>query len=355
MTSDGLPVDTSCPVLVTGATGYVAGWIVHDLLAAGVTVHATVRDPADTARTAHLTQMGLSLPGTLRLFGADLLAEGSFAEAMTGCGIVFHTASPFSTSVSDPQRDLVDPALNGTRNVLGTAGVTGSVARVVLTSSVMAMFGDAADIAEQHGGVLTEDAWNTTSSLTHQPYPYSKTLAERAAWEMAGARDQWRLVVINPGLVIGPALNPAPTSDSFELVKALGDGRTRIGAPRLALGAVDVRDLSAAHLAAAYLPEAEGRHIISGHDTDMLELGLVLRDRFGATHPLPTRAMPKWLFWLAGPFLGPVTRRFVARNVDQVYRTDNSKSRERLGVTYRPLRVSMEDMFAQMVERGAFR
>lgn len=113
-----LVIDTDSPVLVTGATGYVAGWIVRDLLEAGVTVHAAVRDPHNAAKLAHLTGMAEKAPGSLKVFAADLLDEGSYEAAMAGCGIVLHTASPFTSAIKDPQKELVDPALEGTRNVL---------------------------------------------------------------------------------------------------------------------------------------------------------------------------------------------------------------------------------------------
>lgn len=348
----GIPVDTSAPVLVTGATGYVAGWLVKGLLDAGVTVHAAVRDPHDPAKTQHLVDLAEKAPGDIRLFSADLLADGSYTEAMAGCRIVFHTASPFTSEVSDPQAELVDPAVQGTRNVLESANATSSVRRTVLTSSCAAMYTDAADCAAAPGGRLTEEVWNTTASLDYQPYSYSKLLAERAAWDIAGAQDRWRLVVVNPSLVIGPSINPAPTSDSFSIVRRLVDGSTRYGAPRVAFGAVDVRDVARAHLAAAYLPEARGRHIVSGHDTDMVEVARTLLPRFGDRFPLPRRALPKPLVWLAAPTAG-LTRTFVSRNVGVAWRADNGKSRRELGMDYRPLQESMEDMFEQLVERGA--
>ena len=162
----GIPVDTSTPVLVTGATGYVAGWIVKGLLDAGVTVHAAVRDPTNTGKVQHLLDLAAHSSGDVRLFAADLLKDGSYTEAMQGCGIVLHTASPFTTRVKDPQRELVDPAVQGTRTVLESANAVESVKRVVLTSSCAAIYSDAADCAEAPGGRLTEDVWNTTASLT---------------------------------------------------------------------------------------------------------------------------------------------------------------------------------------------
>lgn len=148
---NNLPIDTSAPVPVTGATGYVASWIVKSLLDAGVTVHAAVRAPRNTGKVQHLLDAADAPPGTLRMFASDLLRDGSYTEAMRGCRIVFHTASPFVRSVRDPQRDLVDPAVRGTRNVLGTANEIGSVERVVLTSSFAAMIGDAEDILQIPG------------------------------------------------------------------------------------------------------------------------------------------------------------------------------------------------------------
>ena len=271
--TSSLTIPTQAPVLVTGASGYVAGWIVQRLVQAGVMVHAAVRNPKDAAKLAHLQAMSDAGPGRVKFFAADLLQPGSYAEAMAGCEVVFHTASPFTTSVKDPQRELIDPALLGTRNVLEEATRTPSVKRVVLTSSCAAIYSDAADCAAAPGGVLTEAVWNTTASLEHQPYSYSKTLAEREGWRLAEAQTQWTLVVVNPSLVIGPGIYPRPTSESFNIVRQLGDGTMKMGAPRAGFGVVDVRDLAQAHLAAAFTPGAEGRHIVSGHNTDLLALG----------------------------------------------------------------------------------
>lgn len=349
--SAAFTIPTSAPVLVTGATGYVAGWIVKRLVEAGVTVHAAVRNPNDAARLAHLEAMAQAGPGTIRFFAADLLQPGSYAQAMAGCEVVFHTASPFTTQVKDPQRELIDPALLGTRNVLEEASRTASVKRVVLTSSCAAIYTDAADCADAPGGVLTEAVWNTTASLEHQPYSYSKTLAEQEGWRLAKAQSQWKLVVVNPSLVIGPGTNAHATSESFNIVRQLGDGTMKAGAPRAGFGVVDVRDLAQAHLAAAFIAGAEGRHIVSGHDTDLLAVGQSLLPKFGDRFPLPRRSLPKWLVWLVAPMSG-LTRKFVARNVDHAWRADNHKSRQALGMTYRPLQESMQDMFAQMVDAG---
>ncbi|MDD7911062.1 NAD-dependent epimerase/dehydratase family protein [Pseudovibrio exalbescens] len=348
-------VDTSAPILVTGASGYVAGWIVKSLLEAGATVHACVRDPGNQTKLQHLSNLAERTNGKLKFFASDLLEKGSYAAAMKGCKFVFHTASPFTISVQDPQQELIDPALKGTTNVLEQANNTPSVQRVVLTSSCAAIFGDNADIENTPGGVFTEEVWNTSSSLSHNPYSYSKRLAEQKAWAIAKAQDRWDLVVINPSLVIGPGLNPNATSESFSLIRQFGNGTLRHGAPKWGMGVVDVRDLAEAHLAAAFTPEAHGRNIINGHNTDFFEMSKILHRTYGDSFPIPKTAAPKWLIWLAGPVVNTsMTRKMIARNVDVPFKADNTKAVKELGVTYRPLRQSLEEMFQQQIDAGAF-
>lgn len=348
----GIPVDTRSPVMVTGATGYLGSWVTKGLLDAGITVRAAVRDPQNTNKVAHLNRMAEQTPGTLRLFAGDLLQPGSYDEAMEGCAIVIHTASPILHSTDDPQHDLIEPALEGTRNVLAGVERTPSVTRVVLTSSIVAMYGDAVDIEGYPGRVLTETCWNTTSSAGHQPYPYSKTLAEKEAWRLAAEQRRWDLVTINPAMIVGPALGSAPTSESFSTARMLIDGTARLGAPRLGISAVDVREVAQAHIAAAFLPEARGRYIVSAEDTDLLALAGRLLPRFGRSFPLPRRALPGPVLLAMAPRVG-LTRAYVRRNVGYTVRADASRSRHELGTRYRPVQASLEEMVEQMLgQRG---
>ncbi len=349
-------IDQSKPVMVTGATGYVAGWLVKQLLEAGLTVHAAVRNPSKTEKIAHLEQIAAASKGSIKYFKSDLLEEGSYARAMEGCELVYHTASPFTSNFEDAQRDLVDPAVLGTKNVLEQANKTASVKRVVLTSSCASIYTDASEVKDTPKGMLTEDIWNTTASLEYQPYSYSKTMAERAAWEINEKQSRWDLVVINPCLVMGPPLNPkATTSESFNLLKQLGDGTLKTGVPNVGIGLVDVRDVANAHFQAGFRPEAEGRHITCGHNTSFLELAKALQPKYWKDYPVPKNALPKWLVVLAGPLLDKsLDRKFLRNNVNHIWRADNSKSREKLGVTYRPMQETMEDSFAALIEAGVF-
>lgn len=345
--------DTAQPVMVTGATGFLAGWIVKDLLEKGFTVHAAVRDPSNTTKTAHLTKIASESPGEIKYFKADLLDEGSYEAAMAGCAVVFHTASPFTSNIKDPQKDLVDPAVKGTQNVLNAVNRTDSVTRVVLTSSCAAIYGDSIDTTNAPGGKITEAVWNTSSSLNHIPYSYSKTMAEKAGWEIADAQDRWKLVVINPALITGPALNAAPTSEVFNIFTQLTDGTMRAGAPHIEMGVVDVRDVAEAHLRAAFIPEANGRNIVFNRSMSFLEIGQALKAKWNDL-PTPSRQMPKWLLWLVGPMVNSAfSRTWVSRNVGHPWRGDNSKAVRELGLVYIPTEKSIQDMYQNMLDARA--
>lgn len=128
--------------VVTGATGFVATELVKQLLEKGYDVRATVRSTADESKTAFLTKLGAAFPGKLQLYEADLMVPGSFDGAISGATFVFHVASPFRIDVQDAQRDLIEPAVHGTRNVLSSvAKHKGTVQRTVVTSSVAGMQG----------------------------------------------------------------------------------------------------------------------------------------------------------------------------------------------------------------------
>ncbi len=345
-------IDKSRPVLGTGATGFVAGWLVKKLLEEGITVHAAVRNPDNVEKRAHLDEVAKSAKGEIVYFKTDLLEQGSYAEAMKGVELVYHTASPFTSQITDPQKELIDPALLGTRNVLEQAKATPSVKRVVVTSSCAAIYTDASEVAKTPQGMLTEEIWNIISSLEYQPYYYSKTVAEREAWKIADEQDQWDLVTINPSLVMGPALNVASiTSESYNLLKQIAKGDLKMGAPKLGMGMVDVRDVAEAHFRAGYTPEAQGRYITSAHNTDFLELAQSLLPKYGDQYPLPKRKLPKWLLMIVGPSVDKAfTRKFIKNNVDVEWKADNSKIKRELDMEFRPMQTNMEESFQTLID-----
>ena len=337
------------PVLVTGSTGYLASWIVKSLLEKGITVHATMRGVGNKAKRKHLDDIAKAVNGKIKYFEADLLSPGSFDSAMEGCEIVFHTASPFFLNSKDPQQELIDPALNGTKNILESVNNSGSVKRVVLTSSVAAIYGDTIDGESIEGGVFDETMWNTSSNLKQSQYNYSKTLAEKEAWRMNEKQNKWSLVVINPSLVFGPALNIHSDFSSKSIMLQICNGDMRWGTPDLTYALTDVRDVATAHMNAAFNNKTIGRYIISSGSINFLDIGKILIKNFGSDYPFPKFKAPKILFWLIAPLFG-VKRKFVSRNVGYPLYFDNSKSKKQLGMDYIPIEKTIIDFFQQLLD-----
>ncbi|CAN1263927.1 Phenylacetaldehyde reductase [Linum perenne] len=232
-------------VCVTGASGYIASWIVKLLLSSGYTVKASVRDPNDPKKTEHLR----SLEGAsdrLVLFKANLLEEGSFDSGVEGCVAVFHTASPFYHDVKDPQLELIDPAVKGTLNVLSSCAKTPSIKRVVLTSSIAAV---AYNGKPRTPEVVLDETWFSNPDFCRESklwYVVSKTLAEEAAWKFAKEKGM-DLVSINPAMVIGPLLQPTLNTRAQTF-------------PNTTFGWVHVKDVAEAHIKAFEIPSANGRY-----------------------------------------------------------------------------------------------
>lgn len=343
------------PVAVTGASGYIASWIVKFLLEAGVEVHGTVRDKARADKVKHLTDLmegSRARAGELKLFEAELLEPGSFDAAIEGCAAVIHTASPFFIAgIKDAQAQLIDPALEGTRNVLEACDRVETVTKVVLTSSAAAMYGDNIDAAQAPNHTLDESVWNHTSSVEINPYSYSKTVAEREAWKIAEAQSRWTLAVINPTFVLGPSLSERSDSTSVGVIRQMTDGTFRFGAPDLCMGVVDVRDVAMAHVLAAADDDARGRHVLAARSMTFVELGKTLRETVGDKYPFPKGKIPTPLLYLIGPTQG-LDWRYLRSNIGHPIAFDTTRSREQLGLTYRPVSDSLRDMIEQLERTG---
>lgn len=334
-------------VLVSGASGFIASHAVEMLLRDGVTVKGTVRDPSDRTKVAHLTAM----PGAaerLTLVAADLTDPDPFS-AHADVDAVLHMASPYVISVKDPQRDLVDPAVEGTLSMLRAAKANPRVRRVVLTSS-MAAITDQPD-----GRVLTEADWNTKSSLRRNPYYLSKTLAERAAWEfMAREKPGFDLVVINPFLVIGPSHSRA-VSTSNQVFADLIKGLYPV-VMDLRFGLVDVRDVALAHLRAIDAEGAQGRYICAAGTLPMHEIADLIRAEGWRKAKVPTRRMDgavgTAILKLASHFQGAGVGSYLRTHLGGVPRFDTAKIRRDLGMEFRDPRQSIRDTLADMVRWG---
>lgn len=342
-------IDRSKPVLVTGATGYIASWVVKKLLEDGIVVHAAVRDISNKEKLKYLNELADNSNGSIKYFETDLLIEGSYQKAMEGCELVMHIASPFIMDSKNPQKDVIDPAFNGTKNVLNSVNEVKSVKKVVLTSSVAAIYGNNIDSKNVHNGVFNETMWNNTSTPESGEYSYSKMIAEKEAWKIYRNQKRWDLAVINPSFVLGPSINPHSKFESKKFMLQMGNGDLKSGVPDIVLGAVDVRDVAQAHIKAGFDVKVKERYILSCESVSMLQIAKFIREKYGDEYPIPTKHAPKFLIWLIAPFIG-VKRNFIKNNVGYRVDFDNSKSKNVLGINYKPVDKAVTEFFQQFID-----
>lgn len=332
------------PVCITGATGYVGSHIVDAFLEAGIPVRAAVRSPDDPAKTAHLHAMAERHGTALSLHAADLGTAGSFDAAMAECEGLIHVAAVARLTAPDPQRQIVDPSVEGARNVLSAASKAG-VRRVVLTSSVAAVGSYRA--SQDHA--LTEADWNDAATLKTDPYGMAKTQAERLAWELADTAA-WDLVVCNPAMVLGPVFTRRHCAASPAIVRDILRGSFPAN-PRFCFGVVDARDVAAAHLAAFQDPDAQGRHLLAAGNLWMRDMAVMLDDAFRA-YRIKTGTLPNFALRIAALFDKRMDSNVLADILDREPHYDGDHARSALGIRYRELDESVMDTARSMVEQG---
>lgn len=338
---------TKKPVCVTGASGFIASHIVKQLLEQGYRVRGTVR------KSSQNYPFLLALPGAaeqLELVEADLLAAGSYDKAVEGCDYVMHTASPYKNKVKNPQTDLVDPAVNGTETLLESCLKSDCVKRVILTSSIAAIT-DEPDSTK----IFTEKEWNTMSSLDRNPYHYSKTVAELAAWDfIMKKRPAFDLVAINPFMVIGPSLGPSLNTTN-EMIRDIMIG-VYPGIMDINWGFIDVRDVARAHILAMETDTASGRYLCSAEALHMRDLVALLKSSGFGNYALPKvdltgkmgTLLMKALSFTQPKDIGTYIRTTIGRTM----RYDNSKIRRELGLSFIPVKDSLIESVRDMVKWG---
>lgn len=264
-------------VLVTGGTGFLGSHCILQLLSDGYEVRTTVRDLGREQRArSTLEANGVATDAPLSFVAADLLSDGGWMEAVSGCDAVLHVASPFPATQPDNADEVIIPARDGTLRVLRAARDAG-VGRVVLTSSFAAV-----GYGRQHPGRDFDERDWTEEDAPNAPYIRSKVVAERAAWDfVAREGNGLALSVVNPTGIFGPALG-ADYSASIGMVKAILEGQVP-GPPDMAFGVVDVRDVADLHLRAMSSPDAVGERFIavSGPALSLRDVARLLSEDLG--------------------------------------------------------------------------
>ncbi len=318
-------------VLVTGGSGYIAGFCIAQLLNEGWGVRTTVRSLAKAEEVrAGISKISLNA-AEIEFVTADLNSDGGWVEAVKGVDYVLHVASP--VPLVDPKSDdeLVRPARDGALRVLNAARGAG-VKRVVMTSSISAIiFGRG--VREKP---FTEADWtDETNRNDTSPYDRSKTIAERAAWAwLAAEGGALELVAVNPGLVLGPVLG-SDFSASLEAIKKLLDGSIP-ALPHFGFSLVDVRDIAALHVLAMTTPSAAGQRFIGSCDFYwMKDIAKVLKQGLGdKARKTPSIAIPDFLVRVFAVF-DPVVRGQLFQ-LGKQRQVSSDKARRMLGWTTRP-------------------
>ncbi|TPG55102.1 NAD-dependent epimerase/dehydratase family protein [Sphingomonas glacialis] len=330
-------------VLVTGGSGYIAGFLIRDLVARGWHVRTTVRSLTREAEVR--ATLGVA-DEALTFFAADLLDDTGWAEAVAGCSHVAHVASPFPAAAPKSDDELVVPAREGALRALRFAQAAG-VSRFVLTSSVAAVaYGHGSDVR-----AYTEADWTDPTAPGVGAYIKSKTIAERAARDwMAAQGGAMEFCSVNPSAVLGPLLSD-DFSTSLQIVQRLLDG-SMPGMPRLGFAVVDVRDLAALHVLALQTPGLDGERLIAaGPFMWMKDVAAILRDGLGPqARKVPKRSIPDFVVRLLALF--DSTIRQITDELGRTRAVDSGHALARLDWKTRDVRTTILDTAHSLIERG---
>ncbi len=338
----------SKPILVTGASGFVALHTIIQLLQQGYTVRATLRSLSREAEVRETISKYVQANDRLEILTADLEQESGWNEAIQNVEHVLHIASPFPLFEPKHEDELIIPAVQGTQRVLHAAH-DANIKRVVIVSSVAA-------ISAGHSGenkTFTEADWSDVEKNIGA-YSKSKTLAERSAWDFINGTEnlnKMELAVINPPLILGPVPNKNVRT-SIELVRTMMLGQVP-GVGRIKMGVVDVRDVASAIILAMNTPEAAGNRFLVAADKSMWlkDIADLLYDKYAARgYKINRIQFPSFLVRFIALFDKKISR--VTESLDWDYELSNEKAKRILKWNPRSAEESILSMAESLIEQG---
>jgi nucleoside-diphosphate-sugar epimerase len=333
-------------VLLTGISGWIAKHIAIELLNSGYEVLGTVRSQNSLDKTKKTLSEYVSTD-KLSFVELDLLKDDGWVEAAKDCKYIIHTASPYPMKSSRNREALVPAAKGGALRVLN-AGIEANVEKIILTSSIAAMFKKP---NRTNPYTFGENDWSDTDWSGSYDYIVSKTKAEQAAWklmESKGLKD--KLTVINPGGVFGDALDKK-TNTSTSYVELFLKGKYPM-APDFGILISDVKDVARAHVLSIKNSKVNGRRLIIGSEVKkMLELSKIMQEAFPKyAKKLPKKEMPIFMAKLISYFDSSVKK--LLPDLGILMQTDTSYSEDLLGMKFKPAKDSIIDAGNSVIRLG---
>jgi nucleoside-diphosphate-sugar epimerase len=333
---------TSKPILVTGATGYIASHVIQRLLQQGYKVRGTVRSLGRKEKYAFLYKLVPEKVDNLTLVEAELTDSESWPKACDGVDYILHIASPIPPYVPKDEDEIVKPAIAGTMNVLNSALEKGCK-KVVVTSSCLSIFFGNED------KVLTEEDWSDLSKCP--AYPKSKVLAEKAAWEFYEKnKDKIDVTVVNPSLIFGPVYTVHGNSSETLMAEHLKGTYPGVLDPETTPCVVDVRDVADAHINALFNRESKGkRYIVANTGLAYSKLASILKDEFEQYgYKINTNKVNAQQVKDSG---NPVAQRTLGM-IGKAMKVNNERGVKELGLKYINVEDTVKDMAYSLIKAG---
>ncbi len=337
-------------VTVTGASGYIGSHVVANLLARGRDVRATVRDAGDPIRVNHLKELDIAEGGSLEIVEMDLFDTSSVKAAIAGCTDLIHTAAAVRISAKDNQKQIVDPSVTGTRNVVAAIDAAGTVERFVHTSSTAAI----RPMKWKDGETLTTETWADDATLEHNPYGLAKVMAERIVREWHSENDgegKPRMVTIHPSVVFGPPLSKIHLRGSLSFLNALVQRKIPLLIP-IQINIVDVRDVAEAHVRALTMGQNTGRYLTVSGDMQLSDISRTLREEYPELRA-PRFTVPYLIALLFGPLFDKrITRSWARQHLRRKVYWDATPAEQELGMSWKSARDSVLESVPGLIEKN---
>jgi dihydroflavonol-4-reductase len=335
-------------VLLTGAGGYIGKHVALQLLNKGYAVRASVRDlersqEIKDALIPHLVS-GIDIDSSLTFVVLDLNKDAGWNEALAGIDVLMHTASPFPIASPDDENELIRPAVEGTLRAMRAAKSAG-VKRVVLTSSVAAIYG-----IDLPSGVTEFDETMWTDVLHpvgKKAYTKSKTLAEKAAWDFVkNEASEISLTTINPVLVLGVPLD-SNFGSSISVVERVLKGKDPM-LPDLRFAIVDVKDVAKMHVDCIDLKATYGQRIVASAGTlSFVEIAKIIKSAFPKSKTKTGKA-PNFLIKFLANFDDDI--KAVLPLLGKPMLVSNKKAKSLLGISFISTQTSVEESAAFLIQ-----